>query len=60
MAYDTDYIVIGPAEPGESRDDYIRRVVDSAPPPRPEDIDRLRALLPSLHRRPTTTHAAAA
>lgn len=28
-------------------DKFIREVVDSAPPPRPADLERLRALLPA-------------
>lgn len=40
----------------EERQAHIRDVVDSAPLPGPEDLDRLRSLLP-LNARPTAVPA---
>jgi hypothetical protein len=36
---------VGPCRPDESRDDYIKRVVNAAPPLSPEDVKVLAPLL---------------
>jgi hypothetical protein len=42
---------VGPALPGETRQDFIRRVLDAAPKPTSELMERMRQLLPPV---PTT------
>lgn len=38
---------IGPRQPGETREQYIQRVVEAAPRPNPDQLARLASLLRS-------------
>jgi hypothetical protein len=46
--FDNKPRTVGPRRDDESRDDYIARVIDSAPPLTSEQAERIRGLLPPV------------